>query len=145
MSGSSSDASLTAEQEQQVTALVEACSGLPNHEWATRATCTRYLQARSWNHAKALAMITATLRWRDSTRPDLVRCTKCAADPLSHNLRWVGFDSESRPVAYTCFSQAHDRWDVTVNMAHLTWLLEQMQRRFDAVGTPLQKWVLVVE
>jgi hypothetical protein len=33
-------------------------------------------------------------------------------NPLALNLRIIGNDKDGRPITYTCFSQAHDRFDV---------------------------------
>ena len=70
------------------------------------AVCTRYLCARNHDCKAAVDMLLATTRWRVKTRPLEVHCPKCQQDALSHSMRWVGFDTANRPVAYTVFSHA---------------------------------------
>lgn len=47
----------------------------------------------------------------------------CAKNPYALNMRCVGY-SEDRPVMYTCFSQANDRYNTELNIQYLTALLE---------------------
>ena len=79
--------------------------------WTDDATLRRYLRAREGNISKASKMLQASLEWRRSESPQTTTCSKCAAQPLSHNMRVVGFDEERRPVLYVSFGQAWDRFE----------------------------------
>jgi hypothetical protein len=43
---------------------------------------------------------------------------------LALSMRIVGCDGDGRPISYTRYSEAHDRWDVDANMEHIQLLLE---------------------
>ena len=109
------------------------------------AVCTRYLCARNHDRKAAVNMLLATTRWRAETRPLEVHCHKCQQDALSHSMRWVGFDTANRPVAYTVFSHAQNRFSPECNRDHCIWLLERMAARLKSVGQPLSKWVWVID
>jgi CRAL/TRIO domain len=90
-------------------------------------TCRRYLVARQWNLANAEAQLVATLTWRKEVDPrgtESWQSPKALKNPLALNMRIVGCDRDGRPISYTRFSEAHDRWDVDSNMAHIQILLE---------------------
>ena len=109
------------------------------------AVCTRYLCARNHDCKAAVDMLLATTRWRVKTQPLEVHCPKCQQDALSHSMRWVGFDTANRPVAYTVFSHAQNRFSPECNRDHCIWLLERMAARLKSVGQPLSKWVWVID
>jgi hypothetical protein len=92
------------------------------------AECARrYLVARTWNYSKALAQLEETLKWRLETKPwklEFKNSPKCIDNPFALCMRIVGIDDFHRPVIYTAFSQANDRWDLDSNMTHLLSLLE---------------------
>jgi hypothetical protein len=63
-------------------------------------------------------------------------------------MRVVGFDTLGRPVLYTCFSQAHDRWEPTANVKHLVEAMECTQALINERGpdmNPSGKWVWFVD
>ena len=117
--------------------------------WTDNAALRRYLRAREGDVSKAASMLTASLEWRRSASPHTTRCPKCEAQPLSHNMRIVGFDGEKHPVMYTCFGQAHDRFDAHCNSLHLTMCLEnaeRLMREREAAGDPIaDRWVWFVD
>ena len=86
--------------------------------FCTDGTLLRYLRARNWKQADSLKMIKASIKWQEETKPETVKCPKCLKDPMAHNMRVVGFDKHGRPVIYTCFRQAHDRFNAEANMKH---------------------------
>lgn len=92
--------------------------------WCDDACVRRYLRARDCDVSKAVGMLSATLQWRRQQRPASTPCPKCSRDALAHNMRMIGFDARGRAVLYTCFSQAHDRFDAHANLTHLTHCLE---------------------
>ena len=124
--------------------------------WTDDATLRRYLRAREGNISKASKMLQASLEWRRSESPQTTTCSKCAAQPLSHNMRVVGFDEERRPVLYVSFGQAWDRFEPSFNVKHLQQCLEStedlMRRRAAAAEAdparvaPLnERWVWIVD
>jgi hypothetical protein len=116
--------------------------------FCTDGTLLRYLRARNWKIKDAKKMLDASLAWRDEMNPEQVRCPKCAKDPMAHNMRCVGLDSLGRPVIYTCFRQAHDRWNAEANMMHMIQTLEGASVLMEAEGiqvNPSGKWVWVID
>ena len=95
-------------------------------------TCRRYLVARQWNYQAAQAQLLTTLQYRHETDPAkraFWESPKCLANPLAMNMRIVGWDDVlERPIACTCFRQAHDRYNAADNMVHVELLLEAMTR-----------------
>jgi hypothetical protein len=111
-------------------------------------TLLRYLRARDWKIPAATKMLEASLKWREEVKPEEVRCPKCANDPMAHNMRTCGLDSLGRPVIYTCFRQAHDRWNAEANMMHMIQTLEVSSALMEAGGianNPSGKWVWVID
>ncbi len=111
-------------------------------------TLLRFLRARDHEPGPALSLLLRTLQWRETEQPRSVRCPKCADNPLSHNMRVIGFDKLGRPVLYTCFSQAHDRWEPTANVKHLIATMEHTQALINERGldmNPSGKWVWFVD
>lgn len=144
------DADDIAAADTLLSRMKSACESESPEVQAEAAACTqhtalRYHRARPASSEKAFEMLLHSIRWRAETRPQSIRCPKCAVDPLSHNLRCVGFDAALRPIMYTCFSQAHDRFSPSANLAHVTWLLESVQDFLDRTGNPLCKWTLIVD
>jgi len=89
--------------------------------------CRRYLVAREWDLDKAEAQLVSTLEWRkteDHPSMEFWESRKALADPHSLNMRVVGNDKEGRPIVYTCFAEARDRWDNEANINHLTLLMD---------------------
>jgi hypothetical protein len=131
-------------------------AALPHEQgWCDLETCRRYLVARQWKPAKAEAQLRSTLEWRLAENPaklDFWQSPRALKNPHALSMRCVGFDSRlSRPVVYTSFAEANDRFDVADNMAHLTALLEACAktlrlRRAAGLGTTAQQrqWVWVI-
>jgi hypothetical protein len=67
------------------------------------------------------------------------------AEPLSHNLRFVAADLQGRPIAYTCYGQASNRWDPRANIAHMQRLFQDCEGWLRTRGTPLGRWIIVVD
>lgn len=89
--------------------------------------CRRYLVAREWNLDKAEDQLVSTLEWRkteDHPSNEFWQSPKALADPHSLNMRVVGYDREGRPIVYTCFAEARNRWDNEANINHLTLLMD---------------------
>ena len=118
-------------------------NGAADRPFVTDACVRRYLRARSGNVAKASAMLRKTLLWRAKTRPQDARCAVCARNPHGHNMRVVGEDPDGRPVVYTCFAQANERWTTEANIDHLTRNLESTIAAMDAArGVEKLLWVV---
>ena len=69
----------------------------------------------------------STLKWRANEDPagrELWQATKCLKDSLALSMRIVGWDSHGRPIGYTCFREAHDRFDADDNLEHLELIME---------------------
>jgi hypothetical protein len=109
--------------------------------WADEACATRFLRARNHNFGAAHRMLLDAVKWRAASQPQNARCPKCSKNPTAHNMRWVGFDAIGRPVCFTSFEHALDRWSAESNALHTTRLLESMSARLQALGSPLGKWV----
>ena len=69
----------------------------------------------------------------------------CARNPHGHNMRVVGEDPDGRPVVYTCFAQANERWDTTNNIADLTHLLETTIARTMDAGRGVEKMLWIID
>jgi hypothetical protein len=142
-----------AEREQAVRlldALREVCvrdaaTAAVATSWANEAVATRYLRARNHSHSAALKMLCRTVEWRAASKPQEARCPRCCKNPTAHSMRWVGFDAIGRPVCYSSFEHALDRWNAESNQLHVTHLLESMSARLQQLGRPLEKWVLFVD
>jgi len=105
-------------------------------EFCDYETCRRYLVARQWSLQRAQDQLTSTLEWRIQENPgekEFWQSSKSLKNPLALNMRCVGWTSDGRPILYTCFREAHDRWDVDANMEQVLLLLEAtaklLQRR----------------
>lgn len=93
-------------------------------------TCRRYLVARQWNLKKAEAQLISTLKWRKKENPSAKhfwQSPKALENPLAFNMRIVGWDKLGRPINYTCFAEAHDRWDSEAVGIHVQLVLEACQ------------------
>ena len=119
--------------------------------WCDDACVRRYLRARDGSVPKASAMLRATIAWRQGpAQPGRAVCAKCAASPHAHNLRLVGFDEPGgRPVLYTDFGNAHDRFEPRPNTAHMIAMLENtaavMARRGASGVRTAETWVWFVD
>lgn len=134
--GNGEDQELSKMQLNLVFELYERVSGLrgalPPEEtgtggWCDYETCRRYIVARSWNIDKAEEQLKNTLMWRAKNKPgskEFWQASKCFENPLALSMRIVGWTPDGRPIGYTRFSEAHDRWDVPGNMEHIMLLLE---------------------
>lgn len=88
----------------------------------------RYLRSEKGDIKSAAKALLATLHWRQEVKPMEAECPSCLEDPHSHNLRIVGVDRFGRPVLYTCFNQAINRFDADISMVHLMRTLEDACR-----------------
>lgn len=111
-------------------------------EWFDDTCCARYLEARDWDVPEAVKLIKSSIKWRTERRPESTPCPLCLEDPLAHNLRMIGFDSENRPVLYTCFSQAAGRHDVPANVTHLCKTLEDTIKIMKKMDDGRWVWVI---
>lgn len=121
-----------------------------DQQLADDATVRRYLRAYVNDPKAAAKALAATLKWRRQTQPQRQLCGACARDPRSHNLRVVGIDRMERPVLYTCFSQALNRFNATDNVNHLIRSLEDsiavMHSRAASTGKGSPgSWVFIVD
>jgi hypothetical protein len=112
-------------------------------EFCDRECILRFLIARQWNVEKAASQLKKALEWRQIAKPWDMRCDECQKDPYSHNMRQVGTDREGRPVIYTAFSQAHNRFKPQANVQHLLAVMESATLRMRRHG--VGKWVWVVD
>jgi hypothetical protein len=135
--GNGQDEELSKEQLQLIQQLYErvACyrQALASHDqdFCDHELCRRYLVARQWDLGKAEDQLVSTLMWRAEEQPgklELWQNPKAFANPLCVNLRVVGLDKEGRPICYTCFAEAHDRWDAEANTLYVFTVLEACQR-----------------
>ncbi len=111
-----------------------------NGVFLTESCLKRYLSANDGDAKKALAQLKKTVAWRKEYKP-WRPCPKCMENPLSHNLRVVGFDKAGRVIIYTSFSQACDRWDAECNLKHLSWVLEQAVPLMESRGALKWSWI----
>jgi len=98
-------------------------------------TCRRYLVARQWNSKAALKQLSSTLKWRMNEMSPKKLLTmqfwqspKAFQNPLAFNLRCIGIDKMGRPVTYTCYAEAHDRFDIDATTLHTLLLLESLMK-----------------
>ena len=109
---------------------VEGCNKDDTELWCERETARRFLVARKWNLTAAQSKLGGTLKWRysrdgrDTLTMEFWESPKALQNPLALCLRVVGYDKDGRPIIYTNFKHAHDRWDVEANILHLTLVLE---------------------
>jgi len=134
--------------EEQVIALKEQVHNTLQEypqllEWCDDDCCKRFLRARGNNLEQAHTMLHKALLWRVETQPDKKQCDYCLEDPFSHNMRLIGFDVQQRPVIYTCFRQAKNRFNPEVNVAHLIKILEETSAIMKL--TNAEKWVWIID
>lgn len=124
-------------------------------DFCDHETCRRYLIANNWNPKKALGQLSATLEWRIAENPgklEFWQSPKALENPNSLSMRVIGMDKEGRPICYTCFAEALDRWDNDANMVHMTALMESCakllkQRRAAGLNRTAasRQWVWVID
>ena len=93
-------------------------------------TIRRFLVARQWSESKALHQLLAMQAWRLADRPwTKPFCTspQCEKNPYALCMRVVGLDDGERPVIYSVFSQANDRYDVNKNVTHMRMLISECE------------------
>ena len=85
------------------------------------------------------------------TRPSLPHATQCLDNPYAHCMRVVGFDRLNRPIIYTCFGQANDRFDPEGAVKHGTCVLEEATRLMDEMNRAglnakhVEQWVCIAD
>lgn len=109
------------------------CAEKDKYIFCDHETCRRYLVARNWNIKTAEKQLVSTLSWRIKQIPGLIclefwQSPKAIENPFALNMRCVGLDKEEHPVTYTCFAEAHDRFDTPAVIAHVTLLLESLMK-----------------
>lgn len=117
--------------------------------------CRRFLVARQWSEKKALAQITKMVEWRIKYTPNFTKLEDspvAQGNPYAVNLRCCGYDSIGRPVMYTCFGQANDRFHPEKVTRHLRACMEECydmlrQRRLDGLNTSAEQlqWVWMID
>ena len=107
----------------------------------------RFLTARNGDVAHAQEYFRQVLDWRQSVNFTSTICTKCARNPTAHRMQVVALDKFQRPVIYTCFQKARDRWNVAESQEHLIQLLRETEQFLDATYAETQqtKWVVVID
>ena len=122
-------------------------------------TCRRYLVARQWSMKGAEKQLISTLNWRiqNSDPGELLsmefwQSPKAYENPHALNLRCIGLDKRECPVMYTCYGEAHDRFDTKKVLIHMTLLLESImrlikQRRSEGLNQTAdsRKWIVLVD
>lgn len=104
-----------------------------------------FLRARNWDVAAALEQMKGCLKWRMDTRPWEVKCNACTQDPITHTMRQVGWDAKGRPVMYSSFKQAKERWNVEQNMQHCTCCCETLVAQMRRLQVQQWSWVIDFE
>jgi len=90
-------------------------------------TCRRYLVARNWKLQKAEAQLRATLKWRLQENPGAKKFedSKIARrNPWGLSMRLIGFSEDGRPIVYTNYTHANERWNADGNIDHVQRLME---------------------
>mmetsp|Transcript_6103 Transcript_6103/g.9894 ORF Transcript_6103/g.9894 Transcript_6103/m.9894 type:complete len:324 (-) Transcript_6103:45-1016(-) len=114
---------------------------LTNQEekWMTDEILGIYVRARASREAR-LQILVPALEWRICNRETLNsrECTYCVANPLSHDARLFGFDSERDFVFMNCFELPRDIAADSV-IRHMTCLLERALNEYPtSVKFPLE-------
>ena len=117
--------------------------GSDGRDFCDQECVLRFLVARQWNIEKAASQLKKTLQWRQKAKPWEIGCDECRKDPHSHNMRQVGIDGDGRPVIYTSFSQAQNRFDVNSNLQHLLGTMESATHYMKKHG--VGKWIWIVD
>jgi len=103
----------------------------PMLEFVDVDTCRRFLVARGWSFSKAQAQLEQTIANRMEQKPwtwvfkDSPISRK---HPAAVNMRIVGFDISNRPVIYTSFLHAYDRFHPEGSAQHLEMVCEEARR-----------------
>ena len=124
-------------------------------EFCTMETCRRFLVARNWSFSKALAQITSTIEWRMKQEPwtfQMKDNKQCKENPYAYTLRLAGLDAMRRPVIFSTFLHALDRFNPEKGIVMFEVLLEEARRiiarQFREGVTQTadqQQWVLVID
>jgi len=157
---------LSNEQLLMIDTLYENVSSLRNDlvdtvpedaDFCDHETCRRYLVARSWDIDAAQKQLESTLTWRKEElyplqKKEFHESPKTLNNPLALSLRTIGCDKDGRPIMYTCFAEAHDRWDVEGNMTHQTLCMEACckllrKRRSEGLNQTAasRQWILAID
>jgi hypothetical protein len=105
----------------------------------------RFVQSRPVDTPldKIRTLLDTALDYRQQEAPHQKTCHQCTENPLAHNCRNVGVDLYRRPVLYTCFSQAHDRWDVRGSFEHMMQVMETSTNVMNQLG--VTRWVWIID
>jgi len=85
--------------------------------------------------------------WRCQHRDVIqsLQCSRCSAEPLSHDARFFGTDADGDPIFMNCFVLPRDLNPDGI-VSHMTCLFERSLRRFprnpDAPGTRTWTWII---
>jgi len=135
--GNGNNEELSLDQLEMIQELYDRMSllrkGLHPHDrdFLDHETCRRYLVARSWSLKKAEEQLASTLHWRvheDPAGKEFWQSSKSLKDPLALSMRIVGLDKGGRPIGYTCFREAHDRFDADDNLEHTQLIMEAFSK-----------------
>lgn len=118
-------------------------------------SCRRVLVARGWSMNKAQNQLQETIDWRLQNKPWLFHFKDspiCKKNPYAFTLRIAGFDQDKRPILFTTFQHALDRFHVESNVEHFQLLLEEARRiiaqRFrkrETTKANQVQWILVID
>jgi hypothetical protein len=105
----------------------------------------RFVQARpeGTKLTEILRLLNEALDFRIKHSPQTLRCYQCTESPLAHNCRTVGLDMYKRPVVYTCFSQAHDRYDPKGAFEHMMQVMETATQLMKV--NKVTRWVFLID
>jgi len=99
----------TALELHKVAELRQLLGPLNRHPDCDDAQCLRYVRATGGNVAHSAKRLAATLKWRDTNKPQEVVCHACRKDPKSHYMHIVGHDNLGRPIIYSCLAAATNK------------------------------------
>ncbi|TEB32352.1 CRAL/TRIO domain-containing protein [Coprinellus micaceus] len=93
--------------------------------WLARAdTHPRYMRATKWNYRDSEKRIKATMEWRRTFKPDLIRPDDVRIEAETGKIILNGFDKDGRPIIYMRPGRENtERSDR--QLRHLVWWLER--------------------
>lgn len=122
-------------QEELIQKIATTLGSVGNDTFCDYETCRRFLVARQWNLYAAEKQLISTLKWRiEHTHSEGImamefwQSPKPLQNPHALNMRCIGLDRQGRPVTYTCFAEAHDRFDSEAVKIHVALLLESLMK-----------------
>ncbi|KAJ3547935.1 hypothetical protein NMY22_g1467 [Coprinellus aureogranulatus] len=125
----------TAEQQQMIENLKKFSASValppsdPYYKWEQRwlarpDTHPRYMRATKWNYRDSEKRIKATMEWRRTFKPDLIKPDDVKIESETGKIILNGFDKDGRPIIYMRPGRENtERSDR--QLRHLVWWLER--------------------